>query len=169
MIDFLISVYDHPLAKKYIFIHAHELSGHYPRSIFDQIHDLVSSTYFQENQYGGVFGFYNCGYGHMMRKEMYEAIYFSTSMPPKMIDEDNFRPCCATFFMDANLVHTRKKAEYGLLRQRMRDYTTNKHVPVIADRNTDCSRVMEYTWHILLANRTNITGLPDSLGDTFCY
>jgi hypothetical protein len=168
MIDFFISVYDNALARKYIFIHAHERSWHYPRPVFDQIHDVVSSTYFRDNEYGSIFDAHNSDHGDMMTEEMYEAIYFNTSMPATMIEKDNFRPCCATFFMDAKLVHTRKKAEYVLLRQRMRHYTTNRPIWGTGRPNTDCGRIMEYTWHILLTNRTNIPLLPASLGGTPC-
>jgi hypothetical protein len=163
MLEFFMQVYDSRLAQKYIFIHGHERSWHHTRPVFEQIHELVSSTYFKQNQYGAVFPFYNNGHGDMMNEEMYAAIYVNTSMPPKMIDENNTRPCCATFFVDANLIHTRKKEEYVFLRERLRNYSIYKPVVGMGNPNMDCGRIMEYTWHILLTNRTTIPPLPEPL------
>jgi hypothetical protein len=44
-LNFLISKYDHPSAKRYIFVHGHATSWHYPRSIFREIEGLMQTDY----------------------------------------------------------------------------------------------------------------------------
>jgi hypothetical protein len=162
MLEFFMKVYDRPLARKYIFIHAHEKSRHYPRNVFDQIRDVVRSDYFRQNQYGAIFPVYNRGPGGGINEEMYRAVYMNTSMPPRRIKRNNFRPCCGTFFVDSDLIRTRKREEYDYLRSRLRQFHF-LGMKVIDSPNVDCARVMEYTWHILLTNRTYIPPLPKSV------
>jgi hypothetical protein len=160
MLTFLIQNYDHPRAYKYIFLHAHETAWHHSRPAFDQVHELISLDYFRRNQFGAVFPVYIEGHGNMMSKQMYHDIYANTTMPPTPISKNNFRPCCATFFVDSNLIQTRAKSEYELIRTRLRHWS--QKYPSHARRNAAffCGRVMEYTWHLLLANQSDIPKMP---------
>jgi hypothetical protein len=163
MLEFLIQTWYVPLARRYIFIHAHETSWHYKRNVFEQIHRLTLSPYFREHDYGAVFPSYDLYHGRDMSEEMYFYVYHNTSMPPHTIDEDNLRPCCSTFFVDSDLVRLRTAQEYRLIISRLRQWsrenpTFNGWLPSVF-----CSRIMEYTWHILLSNRTSIPRLPKDL------
>jgi hypothetical protein len=163
MLEFLIQIWDSSVARKYIFIHAHETAHHYRRSVFDQIHQLIRSDYFRENRYGAVFPEYGRGHGRDMTESMYGYIYHNTSMPPRMIDKDNFRPSCSTFFVDSDLVRTRTVDEYQLIISRLRQWSRENPRRKLGDAAYYCSRILEYTWHILLANLTNIPPLPADL------
>jgi hypothetical protein len=141
-------------------IHAHEKSWHYHRSVFDQINDIKFSRYFQENKFGAIFPFYIQGHGNVMDEGQYRYVYHGTSMPPHMIDKTNFYPCCATFFMDSYLVRNRPKKEYRLIISRLRQWSREHSSFQRREPAFFCGRVMEYTWHILLANQTQIPELP---------
>jgi hypothetical protein len=168
MLTFFIEHYDRPLARKYIFIHAHETSWHYRRLVFDQIREIVATDYFKQNSFGDVFPVHCRGKGRIMTESMYRYVYRNTSMPPHTIQTHNHRPCCATFFVDSSLVHTRSKHEYRTIRSRLRQWSRDH--PILYRRVGNrtrrvhpafyCGRTMEYTWHLLLANRTHIPSLP---------
>jgi hypothetical protein len=160
MLTFLIDNYDQPRARKYIFIHAHETSWHYRRPVFDQIHQVIASDYFRQTPYGAIFPIYNRGKGGAMSPSMYRYIYQNTSMPRHIIEKENFRPCCATFFVDSELVRTRAKKEYETIRSSLRQWSRENSRPGGHDPAFYCGRVMEYTWHILLSNKSNIPPLP---------
>jgi hypothetical protein len=97
-----------------------------------------------------------------MDESQYQYMFHNTSMPPHMIDANNLFPCCATFFVDSDLVRTRSKDEYLLIISRLRQWS--KEHPRVRNQEPAvyCGRVMEYTWHILLTNRTNIPQLPSN-------
>jgi hypothetical protein len=154
MLNFFIQNYDRPLARKYIFLHAHETSRHYPRPVFDQVHEVTSLDYFRRNQFGAIFPRYCNGSG--MYHEVYAEIFANTTMPPTSISSNNVRPCCATFFVDSRLVQTRAKSEYELIRTRLRNWSKQHPSYAGGDAAYFCGRVMEWNWHILLANRSDV-------------
>jgi hypothetical protein len=160
MLNFLIDHYDDPLARKYIFLHGHERSWHYFRPVFDQVHNVIGLDYFRKNEYGAMFPVYITGPGSVMSESMYTSIYANTTMPARPIIKDNFYPCCATFFIDSRLVRTRPKFEYELVRARLRQWSRDHPIYNRRVASVYCGRVMEYTWHILLANRSAIPAMP---------
>jgi hypothetical protein len=160
ILTFLIDHYNRPLARKYIFIHAHERSWHYRRPVFDQIRELIATDYFAQNSYGGVFRVHCRGKGKLMTEAMYRYIYGNTSMPLDPSPANSSRPCCGTFFIDSTLVQMRPKKEYRTIRARLREWSREYHRRGLRDPGFYCSRTMEYTWHTLLANRTSIPMLP---------
>jgi hypothetical protein len=160
ILEFLIEVWDRPRARRYIFVHAHETSWHYPQSVFDQIHRIKLSRYFRKNKFGAVFPIYIEGHGGLMDESQYQYVYQNTSMPLRMINDNNFYPCCATFFVDSDLVRTRSKFEYGLIISRLRQWSREHSTFRNRKPAVFCGRVMEYTWHILLTNQTFIPELP---------
>jgi hypothetical protein len=95
-----------------------------------------------------------------MDEPMYNSIYGNTTMPARRIINNTFYPCCSTFFVDSRLVQTRPKFEYELVRARLRQWSRDYRFDKKEGPAAYCGRVMEYTWHILLANRSAIPTMP---------
>jgi hypothetical protein len=163
-LTFAIETYDRPLARRYLFIHAHDRSWHYNRNVFDALDQCRKSNYYKEQRYGAIFpdmpGTGPWGRGKdYCAKSLYYEIFNGTSMPANPIRENNLRPCCATFFMDSELIRTRPKAEYILIRDRLRTYSLRMREEGLGRKRYSirCSWLMEWNWHIMFANRSNIT------------
>lgn len=164
MLDFLINNYEKPLAHKYIFIHGHDRAWHHPTSIFTQLRYLINSSYFQNQEFGGIYNqFYARGCWGPKEAHwagpLYEYLFRDTSMPQEQNCKENQRPCCATFFMSSSLTQTRPKSEYILIRDRLRQWS-REHVAISKGPAYYCGRSLEYTWHILLANKSFIPKNP---------
>jgi hypothetical protein len=163
MLEFLIKTWDQPLAHKYIFVHAHEFSWHYPRSVFSQIQDLIKTSYFRDNDIGGVFPDFREGPYEPEMDAIYEYVFRNTSMPPKLYQKWNNRPCCSTFFVNSDLVRTRGVDEYKLIISRLRQWSRENPNAYGRDAAYFCSRILEYNWHVMLTTRSNVTALPHEL------
>lgn len=162
MLNFIIANYETPLAHKYVFIHGHEKSWHYRQPIYTQLQKIMATSYFDTEDYGGIYG--ECytpgprpGGEQSWALPIYKYVFANTSMARDA--RVGTCPCCGTFFMKSSLTHTRPKSEYILIRDNLRRWSREHlHVPLGAAFR--CSRVMEWTWHILFANKTNIPKAP---------
>ena len=170
-LNFIIDHYDKPAAKRYVFIHGHEKAGHltYGNSYF-ALNLLFGLQYFWETPYGGF-----CGVPHKRgpwgpgdKKSIpgiYEYVFNGTSMPPKATEEGNFYPCCATFFMDSDMVYTRTKEEYILIRDRLQQWARERQLKERSDRiPLLCGRLMEYNWHVLFTGNATVETCPIGRG-----
>jgi hypothetical protein len=156
-LNFIIENYERPIAKKYIFAHGHDTSWHYQGDFFDALESLLNSTYFRKMKYGGVFrGNYFTGpWGENEEKwarPLYKFIFKNTSMPKEPVVERNQRPCCATFWLNSELVWSREKSEYVEMRDRLREWS-KRNAGVKPDPAYFCGRTMEYSWHIIFTKR----------------
>jgi hypothetical protein len=156
-LNFIISHYDRPIADKYIFAHGHDTSWHYQGNFWDALDSLLTSTYFRKLKYGGVFrGNYFTGpWGEdeaSWARPLHEFVFAGTSMPPKPIEENNQRPCCATFWLNSELVWSRKKEEYIVMRDRLREWS-RMNEGMEPNPAYYCGRTMEYSWHIIFTKK----------------
>jgi hypothetical protein len=156
----MITHYDAPLARRYIFIHGHETAWHYDWPVSTQIPCIMETSFWHTNQYGGVFPVYSGawsprtkGWGH----NLYSYVFRGTSMPPKPL-QYGWWPCCATFWVDSALIRTRTKAEYILVRKRLIQWSVD-HNRMVSPA-WFCGRIMEYHWALWLTNRTHIPIIP---------
>jgi hypothetical protein len=160
LLNFVIRHYDEPLAARYVFAHGHNYGWHYQGDFFDGLRALFRTRYWRRREYGGVFkGFYAGGaWGTdegWWARPLYSFVFSNTSMPMLPIETNNFRPCCATFWFNSALIRTRKKDEYITIRERLREWSRT-HQNLNPTPAFYCGRIMEYNWHILLANRSCI-------------
>jgi hypothetical protein len=174
-LNFLISRYDDPSAKRYIFVHGHETSWHYPRSVFREIERLMQTDYWHLNTYGAV-------YPHLIGKwcretqtwavPFYKYLFNGTSMPAEAPVAGTRWPCCATFWVDSLQTRVRRKEEYILIRDRLIEWSLQfndpkhrpanrtlgivSHFPPTTKKRSSarwyCGRIAEFTWALLLAN-----------------
>lgn len=159
-LNFIIDHYDKPLADKYIFAHGHDNSWHYQGDFFDALENLLNSTYFRKMSYGGVFrGYYFKGaWGDKedwWARPLYRFIFKNTSMPADPIERNNQRPCCATFWLNSDLIKNRKKSEYIEMRNKLREWSIT-HADAKPDPAWYCGRTMEYNWHIIFTKKAYI-------------
>jgi hypothetical protein len=159
-LNFIIENYDKPLADKYIFAHGHEEAWHYQGNFFEALDSLLKSTYFRKMKYGGVFrgtyatGAWGPGEGRWA-KGLYRWIFNGTTMPPEPIETGNQRPCCATFWLNQELIKNRKVEEYVRVRDGLRDWS-RRHADADPDPAWFCGRLMEYNWHILFTKKAYV-------------
>ena len=159
-LNFVIDNYDTPLADKYIFAHGHDTSWHYQGDFFDALESLLDSAYFRKMKYGGVFrGQYASGaWGEneeWWARPLYKYVFANTSMPPEPVEEHNQRPCCATFWLNSELVRNRKKEEYIEMRDKLRQWS-RAHQDANPDPAWYCGRTMEYNWHIIFTKKAYV-------------
>ena len=152
--------HDTPLADKYIFAHGHDTSWHYQGDFFDALESLLDSAYFRKMKYGGVFrGQYASGaWGEneeWWARPLYKYVFANTSMPPEPVEEHNQRPCCATFWLNSELVRNRKKEEYIEMRDKLRQWSRT-HQDANPDPAWYCGRTMEYNWHIIFTKKAYV-------------
>jgi hypothetical protein len=157
-LEFLISVYDRPIASRYVFAHDHAYSWHYRSGFWNALSRVMSTPYWREHKYGGIFkGYWKIGqtgpWGGIEERpwvtEIYKIFYAGTSMPVEAVWNNSF-PCCSTFFFDEELIRNRSKDEYIRIRQQMRAWVKqNLHMPH-PGHAYKCGRVFEFTWHMLL-------------------
>ena len=157
-LNFIIDHYDSQIAHKYIFIHAHRTSWHYKEDVFKRIKKLVDSEYFVKEQYNALFPEMWCGEPASVEnmdkiyQEMAPFVFSKTSML------DDYKgskpmPCCASFAVDSNLFYTRTKEEYIQIRENLKIWSKNSTEKIPGDY---CSRLMEWTWHILFTKKKTI-------------
>lgn len=159
-LDFIIKHYDRPLAKTYIFAHGHELAWHYPISLLTAINKAIQTRYFKKQNFGGIFDtMYSQGpYSPIeidWAPRLYKFVFNGTSMPSKIIENHNQRPCCSTFFVKSDQIRNRKKEEYIHIRKKL-TYWSQLHSAERPNPAYYCGRIMEYSWHILFTNQSYI-------------
>ena len=166
MLNFMIATYDHPLADKYVFLHGHENSWHYRPNIFEQTHKLLNTSYFWNEDFGGVYRrFYTVGPQSFepWAWPIYSYVFDNTTMAPDTANRrpaKNHHPCCATFFTKSSLIQRRPKSDYIRIVERLREWSRrHKHWgrrgPAVF-----CGTVLEWSWHLLLTNKTRIPVPP---------
>ena len=162
LLKYFYNVYDNPPAKKFIVIHGHETSWHYEKSISNTVNQIIFTNYFKSNSYGALLktGWHNDipwkenSLQGVYFKDLFRSIYYNTSMEKYFNAKELSFPCCSTFFFDSQKLKTRKKEEYLTIINRLNNYSihcTNAFGP-----SYWCSRIMEYTWHILLSGKTKV-------------
>jgi hypothetical protein len=174
-LNFVISQYDEPQAKRYIFIHGHERSWHYPRSVFREIERLMKTDYWRQNTYGAVYPHLIgrwCAETRTWAVPFYKYLYNGTSMPADAPVTGTRWPCCATFWVDSLQTRVRRKEEYVLIRDRLIEWSFQfnnpshepvnlrlgivRHFPpknrIRSSARWYCGRIAEFTWALLLAN-----------------
>lgn len=153
-VPYLQFIYDHynDLVGKIFFIHGHEFSWHYKSSVYTQVKNRIKSQQFKNDDFGTV-------YPHLLHhfapwrtnkvyNQLYLDIFHNTSMM-KFYNITNTRfYCCASFFVDAKNFQIRPKYEYKLFIDRLKNYSHHHSNPA-----PFCGRLLEYTWHLLLAEK----------------
>lgn len=154
ILNFIIDNYERPLARRYIFTHGHEYAWHFTGNLFRALKILMQTSYWKTQKYGGLFQNWwrdkACGPGEAWSDPLYHYVFSNTSMPSEPVDDNNQRPCCATWWMDSDLVHSRTKSEYITIRDRLRQWSM-EHMTARPNPAYYCGRTMEYTWHILFS------------------
>lgn len=158
-LQFLYNNY-YNLTGKLIFIHGHEKSWHYKTSVYEAVKKRIQSPEFKSSSYGGIFSHYF--HRHVPWKKrindtntyekIFQYIYHNTSMMQFYGLQSTKFPCCSTFFVDADCIRLRPRNEYLTIIERLINYS--HHFP---HASYHCSRLMEYTWHVLLGNMTKVT------------
>jgi hypothetical protein len=156
---FLISVYDSPIAARYVFAHDHFFSWHYQSGFWNALRHVMGTSYWRRHKYGGIFkGYWKIGqtgpWGGIGEKKwvdpLYKIFYAGTSMPAEPVWNNSF-PCCSTFFIDEKLIRNRRKDEYIRIRQQMRAWVRKNLQMPDPGYAYKCGRVFEFTWHMLLS------------------
>lgn len=157
MLDFFIDYYYKLPAKKLIFIHGHERSWHYRKSVIDVVNDMIKSEKFWKTDYGALYDKI-CWHGKAFLeksdgggpeyKHLYKIVYANTSIAKYLTGYKISYPCCATFYINSSLITDNPISLYKTVRERLINWTTNQ----IAHNKSAriCSYFMEYTWNVLL-------------------
>ena len=158
MLTFLIENYDAPLAEKYVFIHGHEFAWHHTGSVSRRLASLINTRYFKQEDFGGLFEKFYAKTAWGAKEDswvlpLYKYLYEGTSMPHEPARTGNQHPCCATFFMNASLTRTRSRQELIHIRNRLRQWS-RENANIRLGPSYYCGRALEYTWHLLLANKS---------------
>jgi hypothetical protein len=168
-LNFIIDRYDDRLADKYIFAHGHDTAWHYQGDFFDALGNLLRSTYFRKMKYSGVFrgNYYTGPWSNgeeSWARPLYKYVFGGTSMPRDPAVTGNQRPCCATFWLNVELIRNRKKEEYMHMRDRLRQWSSENR-----DAHPSpawfCGRTMEYTWHIIFTKSAFVDACHLCQGD----
>jgi hypothetical protein len=167
---FIIANYHRPLARKYVFVHAHDRAWHYgsftePDELWPHLGRLLRSRYFRDNAFGAVYaapsGLAARRNGTCNRGEqvfvypLYRLLFNSTSMPPEPQSNSTWY-CCSTFFAEHTLFWRRPLSEWELLLNRTLEAENFdvsrelvRHFPNLTAAFW-CGRVWEYNWHIVM-------------------
>lgn len=145
--------YDHyyDVNQKYFFIHAHEFSFHYNKSIFTVVKDRINSKEFKEDLYGPL---YVKIWGKKVMwkynpyRSLFKEIYHDTTMMEYFNINSTTFPCCGTFFVDSSLFRSRPRDEYLTYIERLQKYSNRFNNS--RKSNLLCGRLTEYTWHLML-------------------
>lgn len=167
LLEFVIKYYDRltSIADFIIFTHGHVTSWHYPIPISKQIEILLNhGNYVSKNDIGAVYCGFNNGYlatsAHKESArfdpiELWSAIYNGTEIANKFPDVSSIRfPCCSTMFVKTKAIVQRSLATYK------RVFENILHVPLEWSAKGICGRLTESSWHILLANVTQVNPPP---------
>ena len=183
MLRFLIQIYDHPMADKYIFIHGHETSNHYPKSISKTIKELTKTDHFKKNDFGGLFPSHKQKlYGHFNPFKDTISIrighvklhdYIFEILPSYFEQFENYSqwnfPCCSSFFISHSLIRKTPLATYTTILKNLHIFSS-KHIcdsfngktcQQVGKGRRPCSthiagNVMEYCWALLFTNLSSV-------------
>ena len=150
MLDFLYNWYDNLTEETIVFSHAHLKSWH-----IDNIEDAIFSTqntpYWKTHSFGGFAnGLWKRCCDNIAFQDIYPYLFNGTTMP-RVWDRFSTYPCCSTFFVKTNQIRMRPKENYRRIFLNLQ-----KWVEMNPNLGWHCSRVFEYTWHILLGQKTQI-------------
>jgi hypothetical protein len=158
-LTFVIDHYDKPLARKYIFAHAHDRAWHYREDFFEVLGRLRRSEYFHLRKYGAIFpsgrGKEQWGEDAWWGIPLYDFLFKNSSLKQQAFEIGNQWPCCATWFMDSSLVKTRPKEDYIEWRRKLRIWSI-RNGDIKPNPAFYCGRVMEWNWHVIFANTSYI-------------
>lgn len=150
-VPYLRFIYEHydDLEGKIFFVHDHEYSWHYPRSVFTLVQKRMKSQQFKKDKFGTLT--YWQVQAHIpwqktkVYTELFDEIFHGTSMMKfRNISSYQFY-CCASFFVDAENFKIRPREEYKLFIDRLINYSHHHENPAYY-----CGRIMEYTWQLVL-------------------
>ena len=154
-LNFIIENYDHPKAERIIFIHDHVKSWHCFPDIYTIIKNLTHSKEFYEMDYGSINHFFYQQYPNWGPKTIFpyyhtafQKIFKDTAMMKYYDLKRMWFACCASFFVNSKLFRTRPKQFYEDLIVNIRNYI--KANPVKG--NDACSKILEFTWHIIFTD-----------------
>lgn len=156
-VPYLKFIYDHydDLEGKLIFIHGHEYSWHYRKSVFSTVKRRIKDKQFKSDSFGTIYPTLLHTYIPWKIKPIYKHlfyyIYHNTSMMKYFNINITRFYCCATFFVDASNFKLRPRYQYQLFIDRLINYSKSYPNPA-----PFCGRLMEYTWHLLLSNQPMI-------------
>ena len=150
LLDFLYNWYDNLTEETIVFSHAHLKSWH-----IDNIEDAIFSTqntpYWKTHSFGGFAnGLWKRCCDNIAFQDIYPYLFNGTTMP-RVWDRFSTYPCCSTFFVKTNQIRMRPKENYRRIFLNLQ-----KWVEMNPNLGWHCSRVFEYTWHILLGQKTQI-------------
>lgn len=146
--------YDHyyDVNRKFFFVHAHEFSFHYNKSIFTVVKDRIKSKEFKEKLFGPL---YVKIWGNRVwwkkgerYRSIYNEIFHNTTMMEYFDINSTTFPCCGTFFVDSSLFRSRPRNEYLTYIERLRRYSNRYNNS--KKYSLMCGRLAEYTWHLML-------------------
>ena len=153
MLDFLYNWYDNLTEETVVFSHHHTSSWHI-KNITEALENTRYTEYFYNESYGGFSNAvwkWNCD--QPKYQDIYPYIFDNTSMP-RVWTRFGIYPCCATFFVKTEQIRKRPKEEYLQIYKNL-----EKWVERNPNQGFDCSRLFEFTWHLLLA-QTKIIPRP---------
>lgn len=151
-VPYLQFFYDHYYDehRKFFFVHAHEFSFHYNKSIFRVVKDRIISPEFQKDLYGPL---YVKIWGTKVKwksgpyRSLFKEIYHNTTMMEYYNINSTTFPCCGTFFVDSSLFRSRPRDEYLTYIERLQSFS-RRHPE--KKYSLFCGRLTEYTWHLML-------------------
>lgn len=173
MIDFFMKYYDKPLAKKYIFIHAHDTSWHYLTDIWDRLDYIVTTDYYKNNDFGSIFCMYNY-FGldendklNMIGVKPVDDYLKKFGIPftiETQIKEKHMSPCCSTFFITPEVIQYQKYDFWRILKIHLVDYVimktnNNPEDDEAFNHNRWAAIWLESMWHQLF-NRKRVQYPP---------
>lgn len=153
LLDFIIKVYNRPLAEKYIFCQGHDLSHHYNTNFWDRVKYITSNDYFKKNSYGGLYCIYLHSYKtnpHLKKWAGDVELYIKNKLFLRnSISDLNINlPCCATFFVSHKLITYHTRSFYIFLRKELTTYVESNMNLIINNLTTNkrAAVFMEFYW-----------------------
>lgn len=166
-LQFIVRNYD-ALPKRLLFLHGHETSFHYDLPVPRAVERLVTTPYFSESSFGGVYCQTNAGMAtewytrsrHVDPSVLWNHVFAGTGIA---LPSHWSYPCCGTFFVNRTAIHQHSRHVYETilsnLRQRMPEGL----------RKGVCGRVLESAWATLfLPPRTNYSEPPYCATERCC-
>lgn len=168
MLDYIIKNYNNNSYKKYLFLHDHEVSTHYQISIIKRLNEIVKQNYIYTSKLIGV----NCHYytfDYWSRYSSYRTILAVDKFLSKskidhinitMIAENKYIfPCCASFFVDKELIHLHNLQYYKNIRYYLKKFIINGSKIIegkyytVKNRNYLAGAYMEFTWTTMFGQK----------------
>ena len=156
-LDFLINWYDNLTEEVVVFVHGHAKSWHITNTE-KAIYNAVNTSYFWEQPFGGFNeGVWKKNCDNVVYQELY-SYYFDNTTMPRVWNRFSVYPCCATFFVRTEQIRMRPESDYINILNNLRKWMT-----INPGQSYYCSRLFEYTWHILLTGSNFILTPPGNI------